>query len=151
MQRQYTKDELWKLYNNLPQELKEAVFANETAEHIANTCARFLVPQELVPKVAAETGNVLLGLLTPEEFQKNLVKDIGLKKDVAQQVAREINRFVFYPVKPALEQLHKMEIEVSAKVTTPEPPTTETETPLPTEQEPEKKQGGPDSYRESIE
>lgn len=146
MQRQYTKDELWKLYDKLPQELKELVFANETAEHIANICERFLVPQELVPKVATETGNVLLGLLTPEEFQKNLVKDIGLKKDVAQGVAREINRFIFYPVKPALEQLHKMEIEVSAKVVTPEPPL-EPEVSL----EPRDENKGEDTYREPIE
>ncbi|MDP2665011.1 MAG: hypothetical protein Q8O97_03690 [bacterium] len=149
MPQQYSQEQLWKLYEKLPEELKEKVFSQETADYIFDICERNQI--EEVPKVSYYVGLVLLGVLLPEDLQKALEGELRVKKTVAKSTATEINRFVFYPVKPVLEQLHKMEIEVSAKVTTPEPPTTETETPLPTEQEPEKKQGGPDSYRESIE
>lgn len=106
MPTQYTREELWKLYSKLPGELKEAVFSSETAEHTWNVCERNKIPEEKISLVAAQVGNVLMGLLLPTEFQNALVKQVGIKKDIAQQVDREINRFVFYPVKPALEQLH---------------------------------------------
>jgi len=45
-----------------------------------------------------------------------------------------------------LEQLHRMEIEVSAKIVTPEPSLGEVEQP-----KKEERPSGPDTYRESIE
>lgn len=101
-----TRDQFWKLYEQLPSELKEAIFAGETADHIGDICERNGVAQEKIPEVARYTGRVLLGVLLPDEFQGVLEKEVGIKKDIAQQVAREINRFVFFPVKASLEQIH---------------------------------------------
>jgi hypothetical protein len=37
MPKEYRKEELWKLYEKLPKELQEAIFAEETANHIDET------------------------------------------------------------------------------------------------------------------
>jgi hypothetical protein len=111
----YTKDELWKLYEKLPEELKEAVFSGETADHIWNICERYDVDD--ISEIAKLTGNVLLGVLPPGDFQETLEKELKLKKDVAKKVAQEINRFIFYPVKSSLEELYKIEITPPAKPT----------------------------------
>lgn len=139
----YTKDELWKIYAKLPQELQEAIFSEETADAIFNSCERNNVKN--VSVVARYAGLVLMGLILPQEFPETLRKEAKLSKTLADAVARDINRLVFYPVKPALEQLHRMEIEVSAKIVTPKP-SEQSE-----EQEPEEGPSGDDKYREQLE
>lgn len=111
--RQYTQDEIWKIYEKLPEELREAIFLEETADYIFNSCERNNV--EAVSRVAYYTGLVLMGLILPQEFSETLKKEVGLSKTLAEAIAREINRFVFYPVKPALEQIHNMEMGQAEK------------------------------------
>jgi hypothetical protein len=96
-------------------------------------------------KSSEYAGSVLMGLLLPQEFSALLEKELKLSKKTAEEMAREINRLVFYPVRPALEQLHRMEIEVSAKIVTPQP--------AQEGEQPKKEEGpsGPDTYREPIE
>jgi len=115
MAAQYTRDQYWKIYEKLPQELKEAVFSNETAEHIATTCARNKVIEERISQVASEVGNVLMGVVMPSNFQQALQKEVGLKLAQAQGIAQEINRFVFYPVKAQLEEIHRTPAEKTDK------------------------------------
>lgn len=141
----YSKDELWRIYEKLPQELKKAVFSNDTAEDIFNTCQRHDVNN--VADVATYAGYVLMGLILPQDFPKTLEQDAKLSPETAGAVSQDLNRLVFYPVKPALEQLHRIEIEVTAKVVTPQPQ----EEGQPEEQEPEQKPRGEDTYREPLE
>ena len=138
MQKQYAKEELWKLFEKLPNELKEAVFSQETADQIFNVCERNNV--EEVSKVAYEVGLVLMGALLPVDFEKTIQQELKLKESVAKSVATEINRFVFYPVRPALQQLHAMEVGENKM------PEQKIE-----EQKTESKPIGEDTYKEQIE
>ena len=88
-----------------------------------------------------------MGLLLPSEFIQMLHKEIKLPQKVAEELGREINRFVFYPVKPELEQLHKVKIGVAAKAVTPKPLEKEQES----SQEPSGAQPRKDDpYQESL-
>jgi hypothetical protein len=40
MPEEYTKEQLWKLYEKLLEELKEAIFSEETANSIWDICSR---------------------------------------------------------------------------------------------------------------
>jgi hypothetical protein len=137
----YSKEEFWKLHEKLPQELKDALWAPETGDAIYEACKRHEATDYL-ESIVELTGHVLMGLLLPQDFQE-AVEKLGVKKEAAKDISHEINRFVFYPVKPALEQLHRMEIEVTAKVVTPQPPEESEEKP----EEPR----GEDRYREQLE
>lgn len=139
MSKEYTQEQLWKLYEKLPGELKEAIFSVGTADGIYDICERNGV--EEISEVAKYTGWVLFGVLSPDEFQKTLEKEIELKKDKAKKVAREINRFIFYPVKTSLEEIYKTPL-------TPPPAGIEVAPP------PEEKPKAPprdDVYREPVE
>lgn len=105
---QYTQEQIDRAINSLPEELKEALFSIETADAIRNACTKQGVVDERLGKIAETTGYVLMGLVQPSQFENILKKDIGLKKMSAEEIAREINRFVFFPVKAALEQLHEI-------------------------------------------
>ncbi len=140
MPKKYTQEQFWKLYEKLPQELKDALFAEETGNNISEICKKNEIEENL-GDVVDYVGQVLVGVLPPEEFQKVLEKEIGLGKETAKKIAQEINRFIFYPVKPSLEQLYKIEITSSEK-----PTETTTESAQKPETPPDK-----DTYRELVE
>jgi len=140
MVQKYTREQFWKLYEKLPQELKDALFAEETGNNIYDICQRNEIEENL-DQIVEYVGQVLVGVLPPEEFQGILEKELKLEKEVAKRVSQEINRFIFYPVKPPLEELYKIEISPPAKPTGITPP-------------PEEKPSVPqkeDVYREPVE
>lgn len=110
MAQKYSRDQLRQLYIKLPQEIKDVVSDDEAAKEIEEICGRNGIDDERVGKISDLIRDVLFGLQLPEEFQKELEKEAGLNEETAKKISREINRFVFYPVKPALEQLQKIEV-----------------------------------------
>lgn len=144
MSKKYTSEQFWELYKKLPQELKDVLFAEETGNNIYNACGRNGVLKNL-GEIVEYTGQVLVGVLPPDEFEETLEKELELKKDVAKKVSQEINRFIFYPVKPALEQLYRIEISPGEK------PKEKEESSGKEKEEKPKARPGKDSYREDIE
>lgn len=149
MAQKLSNKEFWKLYRQLPEELKEAISSEETADYLYEICERHDILENLVA-IVEYVGNVLMGLLPPDQFQTTLKTDLNIGKDTAKSVTREINRFIFFPVKSSLEQLHSTEIEPPAqmKVT---PPVQAKD--IPSAQDQEKPPAPPakkDAYRESI-
>ncbi|MDD5144609.1 MAG: hypothetical protein PHW72_00515 [Candidatus Pacebacteria bacterium] len=94
----------WELYEKLPQELKEALLSPSTAESIGNVCEKNEV--DLPSDISLLVGEVLLGILPPENFQERIEKELDVEKEKAKQIAEEINRYVFFPVKASLEILY---------------------------------------------
>jgi hypothetical protein len=145
MPEEYTKEQIWKLYEKLPQELKEAIFSEETADSIWDICSRNGIEDERISEVARYTGRVLMGLLPPDELAETLERELKLDKEVAKKISQEISRFIFYPVKTRLEELYKIEIAPIAGVPA-KPPVKRV-----TEEKPKEKPKGVDKYREPIE
>jgi hypothetical protein len=122
MPKQYTREELWKLYEKLPEELKKAFFSDEITAEIENIGRRYKIEERKVAAIADQIGYVFLGLLPPDEFQEVLIKGINLDGETAKKVAREINRYVFFPVKANLEELYGKELISVAKPSKITPP-----------------------------
>jgi len=132
----YPPEKLWPIYEKLPKDLQEAIFSEETADIISSICDRNGVKDEEIPEITKYTGYVLLGILPPDDFPKTLQDEVKLKNDLANKIALEIERLVFFPVKESLEMIYKIEISPELK---PSPGVTPVKKP--------KK----DIYRESIE
>ncbi|HCM36639.1 MAG TPA: hypothetical protein DIS53_01735 [Candidatus Wildermuthbacteria bacterium] len=161
---QYNQEEMWKIFEKLPEELKEAVFSAENAEHTFSICERHEINE--CPQVASLIGLVLMGVMLPRDFEVALVKDLGLGSATAQQVAQEVNRFILYPVKDHLEAIHAKPAEKgnavadigiatprhSDRILTEESYiVTPGEEEKPSAAEEAEEQKGPDQYREPIE
>ncbi|MBZ1348505.1 MAG: hypothetical protein KYQ20_01975 [Candidatus Nealsonbacteria bacterium] len=140
MPKEYTTEQFWKLYEKLPEELQKAIFSMETANNIWDICERNNI--EKVSSIAKYVGNVLVGVLAPEDFQETLEKELKIEKEQAKETSREINRFIFYPIKEALWRLYH-----PSPLDKPEPgPSSTDKKPLTKEPEPDK----PDTYREQV-
>jgi len=152
MAEKYTREQFWKLYEKLPQELKDALFAEETGNNIYDICERNGISENL-DQIVEYVGQVLVGLLPPNEFQETLEKELRLEPEIAKKVYQEIFRFIFYPVKTSLEELYKIEMipiaGVPAKPTVKRVPEEKPEEKP--EISPEEKPRGMDRYREPIE
>lgn len=113
MIKEYNNEQLQKLYQNLPEELQEAIFSVETADSIWDISGRYDI--EKISIIAKRVGNVLVGALPPEELQEVLEKELNIGVETAKKIVREINRFIFLPVRPFLEKLYSTEITTSEK------------------------------------
>ena len=141
MGKKYTHEQFWKLYKSLPQELQDALFAEETGDNTYEVCKKN-GQEDKLGDIVDYVGQVLVGVLPPADFQKALEQDVGIAQEAAQKISREINRLIFYPVKTALEELY------NTGISSPSEPTT-TVIAEPTEQEAPQK--GDDNYREPLE
>ena len=137
MLKEYTQEQFWKFYKKLPQELKDALFSEETGNAIYDICKRNEVLEKL-GEISECIGQVLLGVLSPTEFQKILEEKMELGMEKSKKIFHEINRLIFSPVKYSLSELYETEI---ARVA----PPSEIEKP------PQKKIPKSDVYREPIE
>jgi len=128
-----SKDKLWAIYEALPNDLKDAIFSEDTADAIWNICKLYDI--EKVSGVAKIVGRVLMGLLPPETFITVLQERLGIDLDTAKKVGIEIEHFIFNLVKDDLDFLYK-----EKGVPTPEE---EKNKPKPLDKE--------DNYREPVE
>ncbi|MEF8846982.1 MAG: hypothetical protein V5A57_00935 [Candidatus Paceibacterota bacterium] len=139
MAKKYSKDELWDVYEKLPEELQEAIFSPDTAERIKQACERAGVDKN--SEVARYTGQVLMGLLTPKEFKQTLKEDLELSAKQVRSIYREINRFILMPIRDTLSALYGTEIKPTQKPQGAKEP----------EQTNQQDKASKDKYRESIE
>ena len=143
----YSKEQLNNLFDQLPEELQETIFSLDTSENILNVCRTYGLLSEEVGQISECVGQVLMGLLPPSDFQKEIQGRVGIPEVLAGAVTREINRFIFYPVKPSLEEIYKIEISTSETPVEKAKQAEETEKTGEQTEIPQKK----DVYREPIE
>jgi len=120
-----TKDEFWAIHKTLSPELKNAVFAEDTADAVWNICKLHEIKE--VSKLGKITGQVLMGLLPPSLFKDTIKDELNLSEDMAKKIALELEHYVFNQIKDELDKLY-------ADV----------------EKKKEKAPESPDSYREEI-
>ena len=112
---QYTPEQFWKFYKKLPQELKDALFAEETGNAIYDICKRNEVLEKL-GEISDHIGQVLLGVLLPGKFQEILEKKMELDLEKSKKILHEINRLIFSAVKHSLAELYETPVKPSEKV-----------------------------------
>lgn len=109
------KKEFLKLYKKLPEELQNLISSDEMGDSLEDICTRYNILSYLY-EINNYVGQVLLGLLPPNEFEETIQKELNFQKEKAKRITREVNRFVFYPVKSSLEDMYNMEIAPMAKM-----------------------------------
>jgi len=109
----YSKKQLQELYEQLPEDLRKAVFSEQIGEKIQNILNKNnLKDQEKFLNIMKNVGYVFLGLLAPEEFKKNILKkDLKIKEADAENIFSAINSEIFLNLKDSLEALYGIKLK----------------------------------------
>lgn len=102
-----TREEFWKLYKALPQSLQEVLFSPDTQEAIIHICGLCDIDNDA--KVAELVGDVLVGLLPPENFKKEAEEKLNLDQDRAKKLDIYVQHYIFNPVADELRELYHPE------------------------------------------
>lgn len=123
---EYTKQQLQERLKSLPQDIRDALFAAETADVIEAMEDRYDLTPEQVKNISKETGYLMMGITKPQDYVQKLTKTIGVPRDKASFIAQEVNRTILHPIRDSLKQIHGVakKTEGASSSTEPkEPPT----------------------------
>jgi len=114
----YTKDELWSLYQQIPKELQRATFSEEIGQNIQAICKNHSIADEnLVLSITKSIGYVFLGLLSPNKYSEMLQRDLSMTPEKAEKLTADLTAIIFAPLKNNLEPLYQIKI-IIPKATT---------------------------------
>lgn len=148
----FPKEKLQEIYEILPQDLKEALFSQEVANKISDIGIQNNLTTDQITKITEYVGYILLGLLSPNEFEKTIKEKLPIEDNLARRINHQITRLVFLPVKNSLEIIYKIKMEVVAEPLEEKLPAME-ESPKkepPEEEKPVSKKPRIDIYREPV-
>ena len=107
----FTEEQIAQMYDNLPEDLKDAIFGLEMNEIVERIGRENQLNIEQIGDLANETGMVMLGVTHPNEFIANLAERLEVDKEKARAIAQEINEQVFKKVRDSLRKIHNMREE----------------------------------------
>ena len=110
---EYSKEQLWELYEQLPGDLQKAVFSEEIGEKTENILRENNIEDsQKITKTIKSVGYVFLGLMAPEELKENILKkELKIKKEIAENIFSAINNEIFLSLKNSLEALYETKIK----------------------------------------
>lgn len=106
-------------YQDLPEDLREAIFSVESAEIIQQIAKKHNLFIDKMGILAEETGNVMLGLLSPNDFISALREKLEIAPETAREIGQEINQQIFAKVRESLKKIHNIQEEKSGAETPP--------------------------------
>ena len=104
----FTEEQIAQMYDNLPEDLKEAVFSVDMSEVVEKIGRGHQLAIDKIGDLANETGMVMLGVTHPDEFIGNLAERLEVDKEKARGIAQEINEQIFKKVRDSLRKIHNM-------------------------------------------
>ncbi len=110
----YSEEKIESQYQKLPQVLKNALYDPEIAEKIFSIGEKHKLTIEKIGFLAEEAGYIVLGLSRPEEFVNALKERLAVDESEAREIAKDISREIFLPLRSALKSAHETEIEEEA-------------------------------------
>jgi hypothetical protein len=117
MNKKYTKEEIDKIYQELPDVLKDVLFSEETSKNIYNSCKENDISGDKMKEISILVGDIILGIVDFNDLEKNMIRDLEIDIKKAKNISKEINRFVLSPVKEEIRQLsHENEDEENEKI-----------------------------------
>jgi hypothetical protein len=104
-----TEKEILEKYEQLPEDLKEAIFGAEVTGIVNSIGKKFNLHIDKIGELANETGMVMLGVTRPKEFVPNLSDRLEVDTETARKIAQDINSQIFMKVRESLKKIHNGE------------------------------------------
>lgn len=104
----YSYEQMREMYLELPEDLKDAYFSVDISDKIAQIGGKHGLEVDKMGQLGGEVGYILLGITHPNKFIPNLADKLGLDKTKAREIAEEINKEIFFPIRDSLRKIHNI-------------------------------------------
>lgn len=101
-----TQEEILKKYEELPEDLKKAMYSASTAELIYQIGKKYGLNIEETGDLTTEVAKIILGLNHPKNFISSLVDFLDIRREKAVEIAQDVNHQIFFPIREELKKLH---------------------------------------------
>lgn len=107
MIKQYTPAQVFQLYSNSSPDIKEALISIQTADKIGDICqTKHKFSDEQMMNTAKLVGQVLFGLIHPDELVVNFQKELNISPAQAKTLYQDIWEVILKPVEANLKRIH---------------------------------------------
>lgn len=103
------KEELFKRYEKLPAAVKDAMFAEASADKIEEIGRKHGLLIDKIGALADEVGYFMLGMTHPQDFKGQIMRSTGLPETKVGEIIEELNKTIFLPIREHLSALHNVE------------------------------------------
>lgn len=107
--------QLKQVFPTLPDEIKTLLLSSDFNDRINGLAVKYGLTEAESGVVIRIVVRLLSGIMAPVEFVGAIIDNIEIERTQATQLAQEINRDIFNPVKDALKQLHNVVQEKTAE------------------------------------
>jgi len=115
-------------YFQLPQDLRQIIFAVETADKIREVAKKNNLNKDQLWWFSYNVGMVLLGETHIKDFVNSIQEKCKVEEGLARQLARGVNQAIFLLAKESLKKIHQLP-EWPRESSPPEKPTPASPTP----------------------
>jgi len=98
--------------DNLPNEIRQAIFSVDYQKQLQEIVKRNRLLIDQAGKLEVETTLVMAGIEPMNEYNDNLVKNVGLNRNLATIVAHDVDELIFKNIREALKKIADEEIQL---------------------------------------
>ena len=98
----FTQQQVLDRYDRLPEVVKDALFSEATSNKMMEIGKENGLMIDQVGTLAQETGYVMVGLVSPQEYPSRLSSTLGIDAGKASTIATSVNEQVFKPIREHL-------------------------------------------------
>ena len=115
MAKYYSGEEAQKRFQNLPSEVKELLYSPEMSFTMQEVGRKNALHLDQIDSLNTETGQVMLGFASPEEFISNLVEMLRVDHTKAEAVAKDVNDMLFVKIRESMKKMYEQQKAPEAK------------------------------------
>jgi len=104
-----TKKLIQERYQELPQEVKDAVTASDLPTKMKNVASNHDLMIDQAGMLQNEILFVMLGMEPSSEFVNNMSRELGINREKANAVAKDVNDLIFAPIRKYLREWEEQE------------------------------------------
>ena len=121
----YTKEQLDTMFSELPDDVKDAMTSVDTVEILNEIKEKYKLHIDQVGQLSAEVSLAMIGAASPQRFVSNLEALMGITKETAEAITKDVNEKIFQVVRNTLENLRREEEKGEEKPAEAQPTTTD--------------------------
>ncbi|MFA5830283.1 MAG: hypothetical protein WC878_00460 [Candidatus Paceibacterota bacterium] len=101
----YTKEQLDKMFSDLPDDVREAMTSVDTMEVLNEIKEKYKLHIDQVGQLSAEIALLMVGVISSSRFVPNLENLMMIPKETAKTIASEVNEKIFQRVRNTLKSM----------------------------------------------